>query len=110
MPYGTCNGDYTCDVCKKPLREGEIAWVELKKVGGKLYCLDCRPKEAFEDPVYLRGEARKTFALQIAFKILKRSNVTFRMENIKLRNENQALKQKLGLFANSKLSLQLRRK
>jgi len=68
MPYGTCQGDYTCDSCGRDLLYGSSAWVDLPR--RKIYCKSCKSgKEPQLVPV-----RKKFLVLKMLLKILRRKN------------------------------------
>ena len=79
MPYGTCQGDYSCDFCKVSLPRDTLAWIDLKK--RKLYCMFCKPEEALkEDKPCLTPTKKKICVLQVLLKIYKKRNKILKQE------------------------------
>lgn len=88
MPYGTCNGNYSCDSCGQALGEGSLAWVDFDTKKSKIYCMRCKPKEALlENKPQLNSKQKKFLIMQVLLKILKRQNHQLKKENIQLKRK-----------------------
>jgi len=79
MPYGTTNGNYICDSCKRELPEGTLAWVKLKLPRSELYCMKCKPEESLsEDKPKIKTSEKQIRVLKVLLKILKKNNQNLR--------------------------------
>lgn len=84
MPYGTCQGDYSCDSCKCSTPRDTLVWIDLKK--RKLYCMACKPEESLEeDKPPLDPIQRKIMILKILLKIARKKNSDLETEVGELR-------------------------
>lgn len=85
MPLGECNGHYECDSCKRPLKKGTEAWIDIEE--NEIHCLPCHNGE----PPPADPSGPKTDDLKKDVATLKRRIKELERSNNRLRTNGKEL-------------------